>query len=231
MSNRILLHGSLFVEIKSARNLPKFDGLFTFFPLDYHKTDAFVQILLGSDEIIRTHSVTDDNNPEWNKSFLVDVCHFATELECFVWDEDPLRNDLVGCVKFPISDLIDEAVKDDWYDIVGEDGSSINGQIDIRIQFHSLKPKETPCYEIESYFPVRTNCFVTLYQDAHVCKNMPQFANAIVQPKSCWKDLYTSIMEAQKLIYIAGWAFHVEMKLLRGDDENLDSRSIGEILI
>ena len=60
---------------------------------------------------------------------------------------------------------------------------------------------------------------------------MPQFANAIAHPKSCWKELYTAIMEAQKLIYIAGYAFHVDIKLLRGDDENLDSRSIGEILI
>ena len=231
MTNEILLHGKLFVEVRCARNIPNFDGVGAFLPFDCFKTDAFVRILLGSDEIIRTHSVTDTNNPKWNKSFFIDVCHFASKLKVFVWDEDPFRNELVGRIHFPICDLVTEKEYDDWYDIIGEDGVSINGQINLGIQFHSLKIQRTPSYEVESYFPVQSNCFVTLYQDAHVLKSMPQFSKAKVQPKSCWKDLYTAIMDAQKLICIAGWAFHVDMKLLRGEDENIDSRSIGEVLV
>ena len=133
--------------------------------MDYHKTDAFVQVLLGTDVIIRTHSVTDDRNPLWNQSFCIDVCHFASELKILVWDEDPLRNEFVGCVKFPISDLVIETTKDDWYDIINEDGSSVYRRINIRIQFDSLKTLQNPSYEVESYFPVKNSCFVNLYQN------------------------------------------------------------------
>jgi hypothetical protein len=51
------------------------------------------------------------------------------------------------------------------------------------------------------------------------------------EPSSCWKDVYYSLMGAQKLICITGWAVWDKLQLLRGADQSIDSRTLGEILI
>merc|ERR1711899_237284 len=90
---------------------------------------------------------------------------------------------------------------------------------------------------------MRRNCSVTLYQDAHALdlQQMPQFYQLAQQmshlpieqiaPRSCWKDLYHTLMEAQHIICITGWAVYHAIKLFRGPDLNIDSRTLGEILV
>ena len=46
-------------------------------------------------------------------------------------------------------------------------------------------------YEVNCYFPMRTNCRVTLYQDAHVPPNLPQFLNMHLPPGET-KEVYRS---------------------------------------
>ena len=230
MTKMPLLHGKLAIEIKSARNIPNFDKIGSFFDWN-NQTDAYVQVALGHDELINTNCAANTNNPQWNQSYLLDVCHFANDLKFVVWDEDPLQNDFVGCVDFSTNELQDETCKGDWYDIIGEDGETVNGQINLVVQYTAYKDQKTPSYEINSYFTAHENCFVTLYQDAHVPEGLGQFSNALTQPNSCWKDLYMSIIEAQEFICIGGWAVHVNIQLLRGDDLEIDSRTIGEILV
>ena len=230
MTQKQLLHGKLAIEIKSAKNIPNFDNIVSFFDWN-NQTDAYVQVTLGHDELIKTNCAANAKNPQWNQSYLLNVCHFANELRFVVWDEDLLHSEFVGSIEFSTQELQDENSKDDWYDIIGEDGETVNGQINLCIQYTAYKDQETPSYEIDSYFSANQNCFVTPYQDAHAPEGMAQFSDALVQPKSCWKDLYMSIMEAQDLICIAGWAVDVNIQLLRGDDLEIDNRTIGEILV
>jgi phospholipase D1/2 len=230
MTEKQLLHGKLSIEIRSAKNIPNFDNIVSFFDWN-NQTDAYVQVTLGHDELIKTDCATDTNNPEWNQSYLLNVCHFASELKFIVWDEDALCSEFIGTTDFCTRELQDENSKDDWYDIIGEDGVTVNGQINLCVQYTAYKDQKTPSYEIESYFSAHENCFVTPYQDAHVPEGMCQFSDALVQPRSCWKDLHTTIMEAQDLICIAGWSVDVNVQLLRGDDLEIDNRTIGEILI
>ena len=75
------------------------------------------------------------------------------------------------------------------------------------------------------------NCHVTLYQDACVPPNLPQFANLPVYPASCWHDLYNTIMAAKQIICITGWAVWDKLKLFRGQDLAIDNRTLGEILV
>ena len=116
----------------------------------------------------------------------------------------------------------------------------------MNIHLHFSPPKaKIKTYEVESYFPVRRNCLVTLYQDAHALdvSQMPQFesflshmkqnknlTNEDIAPRSCWKDLYYSLIEAKHIICITGWSVWHKLKLLRGDDRMIDRRSLGEIL-
>ena len=46
-------------------------------------------------------------------------------------------------------------------------------------------------YEVNCYFPMRTNCRVKLYQDAHVPPNLPQFLNMHLPPGET-KEVYRS---------------------------------------
>ena len=86
-------------------------------------------------------------------------------------------------------------------------------------------------YNVEPcYFPMHQNCRVTLYQDACVPKNLPQFANLPVYPASCWHDLYDTIMAAKEVICITGWAVWDKLQLFRGEDQAIDKRTLGEIL-
>ena len=84
---------------------------------------------------------------------------------------------------------------------------------------------------------MHTNCRVTLYQDAHVPPNVPQFAKMhlppgeIYYPPSCWKDLYYALTSAKEIICITGWAVWDKLKLLRGSDLGIDRRTLGQILI
>ncbi len=92
-------------------------------------------------------------------------------------------------------------------------------------------------YEVPSYFPMQRNCNVTLYQNAHVPKNMPVFENLIgpdgnrYDAASCWHDLYHCLMAAENIICITGWAVWDKLQLFRGSDLNVDNRTLGEILI
>ena len=71
---------------------------------------------------------------------------------------------------------------------------------------------------------------MTLYQDACVPKNLPQFAKLPIYPASCWHDLYYTIMAAKKVICITGWSVWDKLQLFRGEDQAIDKRTLGEIL-
>jgi len=78
---------------------------------------------------------------------------------------------------------------------------------------------------------------VTLYQCAHVEEDTPTFTDLVgpdgrvFKADSCWKDLYYSLIEAEQLICITGWAVWDKLKLFRGKNRAIDDRTLGDILI
>lgn len=68
-------------------------------------------------------------------------------------------------------------------------------------------------------FPQRSNCKVTLYQDAHHHTTFqPPFAQCGT-PGKLWEDVYKAIEGANLLIYIAGWSFNPKMVLVNVSSE------------
>jgi phospholipase D1/2 len=69
-----------------------------------------------------------------------------------------------------------------------------------------------------SYFPQRTSCHVTLYQNSHLSSQfhpdlrLPDGSH-YHQPR-LWEDLYTSINDAQHFIYVAGWSVNTQITLV-----------------
>ncbi|VFR00183.1 unnamed protein product [Cuscuta campestris] len=69
-----------------------------------------------------------------------------------------------------------------------------------------------PKSNINSTFPLRSNCSVTLYQDAH---HTVAFRPPFGKPRKLWEDIYKAIDGARHLVYIAGWSFNPNLVLVR----------------
>lgn len=64
-------------------------------------------------------------------------------------------------------------------------------------------------------FPLRSNCSVKLYQDAHHRPIFQPPFNLCEKPRNLWEDIYIAINGAKHLIYIAGWSLNPKMALVR----------------
>lgn len=51
------------------------------------------------------------------------------------------------------------------------------------------------------------------------------------EPAACWKDVYYTLKDAQKLICITGWAVWDQLELFRGEDKAIYNKTLGELLI
>jgi phospholipase D1/2 len=242
-SGTTLLHGHLLIEVIAAKNLPDMESWLAKLVDKKDVTDPFVDVRLGKAKLAKTTIIDNDLNPEWNESYRVEVCHFADHLVFEVRDKDHAYSEYIGAVDIPTSSLLTGQDKQGWFPICKSNGRPHGkAELNIRIKFISKHTLEQT-YEVDCYFPMRRNCLVTLYQDAHALdiEQMPQFKLLgqqmshlpldQVTPRSCWKDLYHTLMEAQHIICITGWAVWHAIKLFRGADLSIDSRTLGEILI
>ncbi len=84
---------------------------------------------------------------------------------------------------------------------------------------------------------MQRNCEVTLYQNAHCPKDLEALADLRkpsgkkYKPDSCWKDVHKALLKAKHIICITGWSVWHELKLLRGNNQTEDRRTLGEILV
>ena len=99
----------------------------------------------------------------------------------------------------------------------------------------------------ETAFPLRTNCSVSLFNDAAAD---PDYPPQLVDEKgqkveyvagNCWEEVYAAINEAEKFVYITGWSVDTTKSLLRttrnpkpdmtpDDPTDDDDETIGELL-
>ena len=203
-------------------------------------TDGFVDVCLDNTSIAKTFTVLDCLNPEWNENYRFDVCHSRVEEVVFkVYDEDSLTVEKCGSVKFKANELIDgvEQTDEDGYPIRSRVHRHDRGRLFLSIQFIPISEIQKLPYEIDGYFSVRQNCRVTLYQDAHVPENghgdMSQKSTNMqtLCRNSCWRDVHSAITEAEQLICITGWSVWTDLKLFRGEDQSIDQRTLGQILV
>ncbi|XP_011072502.1 LOW QUALITY PROTEIN: phospholipase D alpha 4 [Sesamum indicum] len=82
-------------------------------------------------------------------------------------------------------------------------------------------------------FPIRSNCSVTLYQDAHHRHTFQPPIDLCGTPRKLWEDVYNAIDGAKHLIYIAGWSFNPNMALVRDSQTDIPHArgvKLGELL-
>ena len=124
--------------------------------------------------------------------------------------------------------------EEDWFPLVDQDGALNGAFMKITIKFkvpHQLKQRTGL---IDSYFPVRHHCALTLYQDAETPANdlhdsITHADGSTYVAANAWRDIFEAISNAQHFIYLTGWSVWTDLTLLR--DEGEDSVKLGDLLL
>ena len=63
------------MEVKAASNLPDMESWVSKLVNPKDVTDAFVDVKLGSAQLVKTSVINNSLNPEWNEDYLIQVLH------------------------------------------------------------------------------------------------------------------------------------------------------------
>lgn len=235
------LHGTLVINILEARDLPDHDS--AFWLSQKNVTDPFVRVKLlpVNLKIAETKVVNDSRFPVWNEEFHVLACHNASSIRITVYDQDLLCGTQVGWTDIDCQGLVDGETVEDWFDLRcgDEESAAIQGAVRVAFRLYpkgSLESDSEKHVQAKSYFPLRENNRLVLYQDADT-PNLPVFQGVLNPdqseyiPSRCWRDIYDVVSAAEKLIYVVGWSVDTSKSLLRGEEDPDGSLSnIGSLL-
>ena len=70
-----MLHGHLFIDIFSAKDLPDMESWVAKLVDPKDVTDAYVDVELGKAKIAKTSVILNDLNPVWNETFRLDILY------------------------------------------------------------------------------------------------------------------------------------------------------------
>lgn len=231
--DKTLFHGRLKIHVIEAEGLPDTDT--AFFNIDGDDyTDAYITADLGTARLFKTKYIPNSLNPRWDEHFNLYVCHYATCLTLKVKDKEHVGATFVASASIRAEELISGELIEGWFDIFN--GEEPMGKINVSIQYIPKDDLGETSLELDdSYFPPRTDCLLTMYQDADT-PQLPQFEGVTHADGSqyvatrAWRDLYDCLKEAQKFIYITGWSVSTAIQLLRGDEDPDGFSNVGELL-
>lgn len=229
------LHGVLYITIHWARNLPNTDrqsklkdGLRI-----KDVSDPYVTVFLDDYRLCKSSTVNNDLNPHWEEKFRVDAVYPAKFLIVRVKDEDIIgSDDDLGRLRFDVAFLLQETPISGCHNLLDANGKLNGGSLKFEILFKSAESLKQSIEVPECYFPVRNNCKVTLYQDAHT-PSTPLFekiklgSGETYSPPCAWRDIFQALIDAKHFIYFTGWSVYTEVFLLRDDTEQI---TLGELL-
>ena len=232
------LHGVLHIRIISASNLPNADRQSKLKDSLNIKdvSDPYVIVCLDAFRVVKTSTIDNDLNPVWNETFRVDVGARTSYIFVKVYDKDIIgSDDYLGSITFPSQRLInDGCIKGNFY-LLAKDSKPNGAMLKMEMKYTTVESLRHSIEVPECYFPMRKNCKVTLYQDAHVI-NKDIFAgintksSGTYSPACAFKDMYDAIQGAKYLIYFTGWSLYADVNLIREDNGN-HQVTLGELLI
>ncbi|XP_057728813.1 phospholipase D alpha 1-like [Arachis stenosperma] len=256
-----LLHGVLHVTIFEADNLYVNDCCNCFPKLSEETFSSgkvggcriYTTINLGSTIVGRTRSVNQNEhfNFQWHQSLRIYTAHIASEVVFHIKEDDTIIGaKVIGRAYFPVEELVNGENKDRWLQILNKKHKPLKARprIHVKLQFFTVTKDINWSQGIKSldfaglthsYFPQRSGCRVTLYQDTHIPTTFfPEILltkGRYYELNQCWEDIFDAISKAKQLIYIAGWSLCTKITLVRestckkqeGSDLNL---TLGELL-
>lgn len=179
----------------------------------------------------RTRKIENEpDNPRWMESFHIYCAHYASHVIFTVKDDNPIGATLIGRAYLPVNELLEGEEIDKRLEILDGDKNPIKegSKIHVKLQFFDITRDRSFARGIRSsrfpgvpytFFPQRTGCRVSLYQDAHVpdgfIPKIPLAGGKYYEPHRCWEDVFDAITNAKHLIYITGWSVYTEIALIR----------------
>lgn len=208
-------------------------------------SDPYVSILVANAVVGRTFVINDSENPIWLQHFHVPVAHYASHVLFIVKDSDIVGSEHIGTVSIPVEQIYQGGRNEGSYPILNAYGKTCKpgSSLHVAIQYIPIEKLSIyhqgvgagPEYEgvPQTYFPLRRGGTVTLYQDAHVPDGLLQ--NVMIDDGKyyghgkCWHDVFDSIRNAKRLIYITGWSVWHKVRLIR-DASFASNYTLGELL-
>ena len=222
--------------------------------------DPYCSLQLGYSKILQTPVVHNKADPIWNThgefpvNHEVDCIEFRTKAA----KRGGLLGVIgkvqhLGYLEVSARELIKRGRVEGWYRLgpykseAGEDSEDENervkegkkgdegeyGMIHFDLRFTPIERivRNSPIDLKYSYYPVRKNAQVKLYQDAHgdveILRDNP--VNDRYRAGDCWKDVAKHIMEAEDFIFICGWSVWADLVLVR-DGSKYDGMKLGDML-
>lgn len=129
-----LLFIDCMVKVIEARDLPKMDA---------NDSDPYCKLTISTDteKWCSTKVVKNNNNPQWNESFLFWVTNPTIDRLLFkLWDKDLMSDDAMGTLEIPLGTLQVGFPIEQWFDVVPIKNGKKAGQIKLYI---CMAPKGT----------------------------------------------------------------------------------------
>ncbi|XP_010262168.1 PREDICTED: phospholipase D alpha 4 [Nelumbo nucifera] len=159
----------------------------------------------------------------WNQSFQI-LCAYPSDSTITITLHTKLS--VLGKIHIPTKRILDdETLIDGFFPLLTEKGKP-NLELKLRFILWFKHAEHVPSWRRvlshnefqgvkNATFPLRSNCSVMLYQDAHHCPTFEPPVCLPGGPRRLWEDVYKAIDGARYLIYIAGWSFNPKMVLVR----------------
>jgi len=236
---KLFFHGEILIDVVEAKDLPNVEV--TWYRVRKAKrnnvSDPYVAFDMIADgestcRIAKTRVIMDNLNPKWRENFRMPVCHEFDSIFIEIKDKNLMEDKKMCSLAINALELYErKQIGPKWSPLQNDNGKSM-GEIYFSIKF---VPIYTVIWKYEVpgvMFPVHSNCYVKLYQDAHTPATSP-ITDVITRdgiaynPPQCWEDISEKMNKAEKLIYIIGWSVYTEISLLR---RNKNEETLGALL-
>ncbi|XP_076067963.1 uncharacterized protein LOC143040639 isoform X2 [Oratosquilla oratoria] len=231
----VFLHGVLYLEIIEAEGLPDVDT--SWFRSEKDVSDPYVTVDTCTNakktcRIAKTSIIYNSLSPHWEEKFRIEMCHEVESFLFSVKDMDLMNIECMGYMSIRSEDLVAEEPVSGWYPIFNKQGMP-SGSLHVSLHYRSCESITRSNEVLDTVFPMREGCHVTLYQDAHTpalppIMDVPGPDGTEYIPQSMFLDVANILRGAQKFIYIVGWSVNTAISLEREADGT--EETLGELL-
>ncbi|KAM0866858.1 hypothetical protein ACQ4PT_042370 [Festuca glaucescens] len=209
----------------------------------------YVDIDVGAARVARTREVEfHPTSPTWNQSFHLHCAYPAAAITFTVKSQHLVGASVLGRASVPTARVAAGHPMELWLDLRGGKHRHETHTPRLRVRLRFLDVERDPCWDAgirlsgfagikPAFFPERTNCNVTLYQNSHLSDafdpSVTLDGGRPYRPARLWEDLYVAIRDARHFVYVAGWSVNTAITLVRDASRMVpgaEGVTLGELL-
>ncbi|XP_062199434.1 phospholipase D alpha 1-like [Phragmites australis] len=210
----------------------------------------YVDVDVGAARVARTREVEfQPTSPVWNQSFRLHCAYPAAAVTFTVKNQHLIGAGVLGAGSVPAARVVSAGQPlECWLDLrSGEHGHETHTPR-LRVLLRFLDAERDSCWDAgvrllrfagikPAFFPERTNCSVTLYQNSHLSDKFDPGVRLdggrAYRPARLWEDLYVAIRDARRFVYVAGWSVSTKITMVRDASRMIpgaEGVTLGELL-